>query len=128
MAKLLQCTVVTPEQKALDQAADFVALPLYDGEIGIGVDHSPLIGRLGYGEMRLRQGDKTSRYYLDGGFVQVLSNQVTVLTSAGDRRPTRSTRRRRNSSWSRLGSSLRSRRNSCRSAIGPSPKPAASCA
>ena len=81
MAKTLQCTVVTPEKKALDQAADFVALPLCDGEIGIGLDHAPLIGRLGYGEMRLRQGDDVSRFYVDGGFVQVVGNQVTVLTS-----------------------------------------------
>ena len=81
MAKTLQCTVVTPEKKALDQAVDFVALPLYDGEIGIGVDHAPLIGRLGYGEMRVRQGGEMSRYYVDGGFVQVVKNQVTVLTA-----------------------------------------------
>lgn len=81
MAKTLQCTVVTPEKKALDQAVDFVALPLYDGEIGIGVDHAPLIGRLGFGEMRLRQDGELSRYYVDGGFVQVLKNQVTVLTA-----------------------------------------------
>ena len=80
MAKTLQCIVVTPEKKALDQAADFVALPLYDGEIGIGLDHAPLIGRLGYGEMRLRQGGDESRFYVDGGFVQVVGNQVTVLT------------------------------------------------
>ncbi len=81
MAKTLQCTVVTPERKAVDQAADFVALPLYDGEIGIGPDHAPLIGRLGYGEMRLRHKDRTSRFYVDGGFLQVVDNQVTVLTA-----------------------------------------------
>ena len=80
MAKTLQCTVVTPERKAVDQAADFVALPLYDGEIGIGLDHAPLIGRLGYGEMRLRLGDTVSCFYVDGGFVQVVDNQVTILT------------------------------------------------
>jgi F-type H+-transporting ATPase subunit epsilon len=81
MAKTIQCTVVTPERKALDQAAEFVVLPLYDGEIGIGLDHAPLIGRLGYGEMRLRQGDNVSRFYVDGGFVQVVGNHVTVLTA-----------------------------------------------
>lgn len=81
MAKKLQCTVVTPERKAVDQAADFVALPLYDGEIGISPDHAPLIGRLGYGEMRFRQDGTVSRFYVDGGFVQVVGNQVTVLTA-----------------------------------------------
>jgi len=80
MAKTLQCTVVTPERMVQADADLFVALPLYDGEIGIGLDHAPLIGRLGFGEMRLRQGGTVSRYYVDGGFVQVVKNQVTVLT------------------------------------------------
>jgi F-type H+-transporting ATPase subunit epsilon len=58
-----------------------VALPLYDGEIGIAPGHSPMIGRLGYGEMRIVDGATTSRYYVDGGFVEVLDNMVSVLTN-----------------------------------------------
>jgi len=81
MAKTMQCTVVTPERKVVDQAVEFVALPLYDGEIGISPHHAPLIGRLGYGEMRLRHNDRLTRFYVDGGFVQVVDNQVTVLTA-----------------------------------------------
>lgn len=77
----MQCIVVTPEQTALSQEADFVALPLYDGEIGIAPNHSPLIGRLGFGEMRVRSGSSESRWYLDGGFVQVADNVVSVLTN-----------------------------------------------
>ena len=81
MAESLTCVVVTPEQTALEQKADFVALPLYDGEIGIGANHSPLIGRLGYGEMRIKTGGTTTTYYIDGGFVQVADNVVSVLTN-----------------------------------------------
>src|SRR5688572_13319356 len=81
MPDSLTCTIVTPEQTALETKADFVALPLFDGEIGIGANHSPLIGRLGYGEMRIRSGGQTLVYYVDGGFVQVADNMVVVLTS-----------------------------------------------
>lgn len=77
----LNCIVVTPEATALEEKAEFVALPLYDGEIGIGVGHSPMIGRLGYGEMRVRSAGRTLRYYVDGGFVQVADNIVSVLTN-----------------------------------------------
>src|SRR5436190_8334265 len=77
----LTCTVVTPEQTALETKADFVALPLFDGEIGIAANHSPLIGRLGYGEMRIKTGGQTLVYYVDGGFVQVADNVVAVLTN-----------------------------------------------
>ena len=81
MPESLTCVVVTPEQTALEQQADFVALPLYDGEIGIAANHSPMIGRLGYGQMRIRSGGSTASYYLDGGFVQVADNVVSVLTN-----------------------------------------------
>src|SRR5262245_65465640 len=77
----LTCTVVTPEQTALETKAEFVALPLFDGEIGIAPNHSPLIGRLGYGELRIKAGGQTAAYYVDGGFVQVAGNVVAVLTN-----------------------------------------------
>ena len=81
MPDTLLCTVVTPEQTALETKAEFVALPLFDGEIGIAPNHSPLIGRLGYGEMRIKAGGSTLTYYIDGGFVQVADNVVAVLTN-----------------------------------------------
>lgn len=77
----LQCIVVTPEKTVRDAAADFVALPLFDGEIGIAPEHAPMIGRLGYGELRINQNSSRSRYYVEGGFVEVLDNVVTVLTN-----------------------------------------------
>ncbi len=50
--KKIQCVVVTPEKSLLDELVDFVALPLYDGELGVLPGRTPLIGRLGYGELR----------------------------------------------------------------------------
>jgi F-type H+-transporting ATPase subunit epsilon len=78
---ILRCIVVTPETTVLDTAADFVALPLFDGEAGIAPGRAPLIGRLGYGELRVRSGESQNRYYVDGGFVQVARNVVSVLTN-----------------------------------------------
>lgn len=77
----LQVSVVTPEETILEVSADFVALPLFDGEIGIQSKHSPMIGRLGYGELRLKNGSETTTYYVDGGFVQVADDQVAILTN-----------------------------------------------
>jgi F-type H+-transporting ATPase subunit epsilon len=81
----LHCVVVTPERAVLDEAADFVAVPMFDGELGVLPGRAPLIGRLGYGELRLRRGMETRRFFVDGGFVQVRSNTVTVLTSRAQR-------------------------------------------
>ena len=79
--KNLKCVVVTPEKAVLDEPADFVVVPMFDGELGVAPDRLPLIGRLGFGELRITQGNQTKHYYVDGGFVQVRSNVVTVLTS-----------------------------------------------
>src|SRR3990172_3895685 len=77
----LQCIVVTPETTVVETTADFVALTLYDGECGISPRHSPMIGRLGFGELRINRGKEVQRYYVDGGFVQVADNVVSVLTN-----------------------------------------------
>jgi len=79
--RTLQCIIVTPEATVLDTPADFVALPLFDGEAGIAPGRAPLIGRLGYAELRVRTGHATRRFYVDGGFVQVADNVVSVLTN-----------------------------------------------
>jgi F-type H+-transporting ATPase subunit epsilon len=76
----LHCVVVTPERALLDEPADFIALPLFDGELGVLPGRAPLIGRLGYGELRIRRGSTTQRFFVDGGFAQVRDNVVTVLT------------------------------------------------
>ena len=76
----LQCVVVTPEKTWLDELVDFVALPIYDGELGVLPGHTPLIARLGYGELRTKTGEAARRYFVDGGFAQVRSDVVTVLT------------------------------------------------
>ena len=77
----LRCMVVTPERAFLDTRAEYVALPLVDGELGVAHGRAPLIGRVGYGELRVRSGASTLRYYVDGGFAQVRDDEVTVLTS-----------------------------------------------
>ena len=79
--KQLKCVVVTPERAVLDEPAEFVSLPMYDGELGVLPGRAPLIGRLGMGELRLQQGDQIRRFFFEGGFAQVRADVVTVLTS-----------------------------------------------
>ena len=114
-AKHLQCVVVTPERAVLDTPADFVALPMYDGELGVLPGRAPLIGRLGIGELRVKHGGQVTHLFVDGGFAQVRGNTVTVLTPSA-RPPPRSSptlcatrwnppwqrRRRRLKRWNRV--------------------------
>jgi F-type H+-transporting ATPase subunit epsilon len=77
---MLQCIVVTPERTLYDQPAEFVAVMLFDGEIGIAPGHTPMVGRLGCGELRIRREGHTDHYYVEGGFVEVRNDVVSILT------------------------------------------------
>ncbi len=79
--KTVQVVVVTPEKAVLDERAELVILPMIDGELGVLPNRSPIIGRLGAGELRLKSGTATKRFFVEAGFVQVQANVVTVLTA-----------------------------------------------
>ena len=67
----LRCVVVTPEKTQLDREAEYVSLPMFDGELGVLKGRAPMIGRLGYGTMKLQTAAGPERYYIDGGFAHV---------------------------------------------------------
>lgn len=77
----IRCVVVTPETTVLDETADFVAIPGYDGELGVMANRAPLVARLAPGELRLTTRGVSKRLFVDGGFAQVRDNVVTILTS-----------------------------------------------
>ena len=80
----LQVVIVTPESTALDKHVDSVVLPLFDGEKGILANHAPMIGRLGKGKLRIKDGGSEESYEIDGGFVQVEANIVSILTGSSN--------------------------------------------
>jgi F-type H+-transporting ATPase subunit epsilon len=81
----VRCVIVTPEQTSLDTSARSVTLPLFDGLRGVAAGHAPFIGRLGAGEVRIsgEQGgpaDAVRSVFVEGGFVEVSHDAVTVIT------------------------------------------------
>lgn len=77
---VIRCIVVTPERTELESEAEYVSLPMDDGEMGVLKDRAPMIGRLGYGTLKLQTAAGLEKYYVDGGFVQVEKNEVNILT------------------------------------------------
>lgn len=76
----IRCIVVTPERTELESEADYVSLPMDDGEMGILKDRAPMIGRLGFGTLKLQTAAGLEKYYVDGGFAQVEKNEINILT------------------------------------------------
>ena len=80
MAETFHCSVVTPERAVLEIDATSAVFPAWDGEIGILPRRSALLCRLGIGVLRIDSGEETHRFFIDGGFAQMVDNKLTLLT------------------------------------------------
>lgn len=77
----IHCRILTPERTVCDRETDFVVVWLEDGQLGIAPGRKPMIARLGIGPLRIgRAGQEAVYYYVEGGFVELAENVVTVLT------------------------------------------------
>ncbi len=76
---MLKVSVISPEAVLFQGETDSVVAPAYDGEIGILTGHAPLMALLGEGQLRLGTGSG-SRFNISGGFMQVLNDDVRVVT------------------------------------------------
>jgi F-type H+-transporting ATPase subunit epsilon len=81
MAKSFQVDVVSPEATVWSGQATIVIARTPEGELGIMADHEPLMGALATGpvEIESETGERTT-IGVYGGFLQVLENQVTLIT------------------------------------------------
>ena len=75
---MLTVTVISPEAVLFEGETDSVVAPAYDGEVGILTGHAPMMTLLGKGTLRLGGGGQ--RFSIEGGFLQVVDNQVRVVT------------------------------------------------
>lgn len=81
----LQIDLITPEKLAFSDQADFVAAPAWDGEIGILPGHTPLLAKLGPGEIRLRKGSDTTFFAVSGGFIEVQrGDRVSIFAETAE--------------------------------------------
>ena len=76
----VHCVVVTPEKTELETTCDLLIVPMFDGELGIQFGRAPMVGRLGFGIMRIKSNNNVTEWFVDGGFVQVTREGVYVLT------------------------------------------------
>ncbi len=77
----VHCIVVTPERTELDAQCESLKLPMYDGELGILPGRAPMVGRLGFGLLKLQSATGEQSWFVEGGFVQVTRDGVYVLTN-----------------------------------------------
>ncbi|HEV2182031.1 MAG TPA: ATP synthase F1 subunit epsilon [Gemmatimonadaceae bacterium] len=77
---MLTVSVISAEATVFEGQATAVVAPAFDGEVGILTNHAPMITALGSGTLRVEDGASTQRFSVAGGFLQVVDNQVRVVT------------------------------------------------
>jgi F-type H+-transporting ATPase subunit epsilon len=75
----LFCRIITPERMIFDDEADIVVARIADGEIGVLVDHAPVVSTVEFGEVRITEGDEKHIYATSDGFFKVSENLVQIL-------------------------------------------------
>ncbi|MCH8972079.1 MAG: F0F1 ATP synthase subunit epsilon [Acidobacteria bacterium] len=85
MAKTFQVDVVSPEATVWSGRATIVIARTPEGELGIMADHEPLMATCATGpiEIEAESGERTT-IGVHGGFLQVLDNQVTLITDRAE--------------------------------------------
>ena len=86
-AAALHVVVTSPERTLYEGEAESVIAPAWDGELGILRGHAPLMALLGSGDLRIRRGGTVERFQVQGGFLQVVDDVVTVLSEHAERAP-----------------------------------------
>lgn len=84
MAGALVVSVISPERVLFEGAARAVVAPAFDGEVGILPQHAPLMTLLGRGTLRLDTEEGGRRFAVAGGFLQVVGDQVRVVTEEAE--------------------------------------------
>jgi len=80
----LHLEVITPERKVYEDDVDMVVAPATEGYVGILPHHVPLFTTLGPGEFKVKKGGVEEILAVFGGFMDVRSDRVVVLTDAAE--------------------------------------------
>lgn len=77
---MFSTSIITPERAVYSGDTTSAVVPAHDGEIGFLTHRAPMLVRLGVGTLRLKTDDGDLAFYVDGGFAEMVDDQLTVLT------------------------------------------------
>lgn len=82
---MLKVSVISPESVLFEGEASSVVAPAFDGEVGILENHAPMMTLLGSGSLRLGGAGADKQFNIEGGFLQVVQNNVRIVTEKATR-------------------------------------------
>ncbi len=85
MANKIKLEIVTAEAPVYSDSVDMVIAPGTMGEVGILPQHAPLLTTLKVGEIRVKKDGDEYAMFVEGGFMEVLPDSVTILANTCER-------------------------------------------
>jgi F-type H+-transporting ATPase subunit epsilon len=85
MADTFELVVATPERLLIQERVDDAQIPAVNGYLGILPGHSPLVSQLATGELSYASGGRRRYVSVNGGFVEVMPDQVRVLADHAEK-------------------------------------------
>ncbi|KRG08744.1 F0F1 ATP synthase subunit epsilon [Lederbergia galactosidilytica] len=83
--KTLQVHIVTPDGPVFDGDVEMITTKAESGELGILPGHIPMVAPLQIGAVRLNKGTETEFVAVNGGFVEVQQEKVTILAQTAEK-------------------------------------------
>jgi F-type H+-transporting ATPase subunit epsilon len=75
----MQLTIITPDRQVFSGEVVSASFPGSDGSFQVLRSHAPLVSSLGKGDISYRTRETTTNVYVEGGVVEVLNDNITVL-------------------------------------------------
>lgn len=79
MERRINCNVLTPDGHVYRGDVDYAVVPAFKGGMGFLYNHAPLIAELSVGEVRLLRGKDAEYMVVEGGFVEMYNNTLTIF-------------------------------------------------
>lgn len=75
-------SILSPEKQIFNGEITSVIVPGKSGQFEMLKNHAPIVAALGKGPVKIvKQNGEAMRFEIDGGFVEMLNNEVSLLVS-----------------------------------------------
>lgn len=83
--KTLSVSVVTPDGQVLEDDYEMISCRAESGDLGILPGHIPLVAPLKIDVVRLKRNNEEEIVAVNGGFLEVRPDQVTILAKSAEK-------------------------------------------
>lgn len=82
--KTFSLEIITPDKIAYKDDVEQIAIPAFDGEMGVLPGHIDYLTMLNPGEIRIKKNDELNLFAVSGGFAEIHPKNVVILCETAE--------------------------------------------